>query len=63
MDHMLELKISNIISEIDNHLASSKTEEFVTKFLLKTSRDRIALLMTHVAYLEGKLNEKTSHES
>lgn len=55
MDFLLQAKIDNIISEIDNQLKKDFIDESVARTLMSISINRINLLMTHIGFLESKL--------
>lgn len=55
MDFQLELKITNIINEINNQLTKDFIDTSVSKNLMKFAVNRINLLLTHIGYLESKL--------
>lgn len=56
MDTMLEIKISNIINEIENQLQKDSIDDSVARTLMSLAVNRISLLMTHIGYIETKLN-------
>lgn len=55
MDFLLQAKIDNIISEIENQLQKDLIDDSVAKTLMAVSINRINLLMTHIGFLESKL--------
>lgn len=55
MDVMLELKIKNVINEIDNLLSKEFLDPYNAKAFLSLAVNRLNLLLTHIAYLEEKL--------
>lgn len=55
MDTMLQLKIDNVINEIQNQLQKDNIDASVSRTLHSLAVNRIHLLMTHIGYLEAKL--------
>lgn len=55
MDPLLEAKISNIVNEINNQLEKEYIDQPVARTLLSFAVNRISLLMTHVGFIESKL--------
>jgi cell division protein FtsB len=55
MDIILEAKINNTINEINNQLEHEHIDNFVARTLMSLAVNRISLLMTHIGYLENKL--------
>lgn len=55
MDFLLQAKIDNIISEIENQLEKDFIDDSVARTLMAISINRINLLMTHIGFLESKL--------
>ncbi len=55
MDPLLEAKISNIVNEINNQLEKEYIDQSVARTLLSFAVNRISLLMTHVGFIESKL--------
>lgn len=55
MDFLLQAKIDNIISEIENQLEKDFIDDSVARTLMAVSINRINLLMTHIGFLESKL--------
>lgn len=55
MDKMLEMKIQNIINEIENQLGKENIDSSVANTLMSLAVNRINLLMTHIGYLEVQL--------
>lgn len=55
MDFLLQAKIDNIISEIENQLQKDLIDDSVARTLMAVSINRINLLMTHIGFLESKL--------
>jgi hypothetical protein len=55
MDTILETKINNTINEINNQLKNEHIDNFVARTLMSLAVNRLSLLMTHIAYLEYKL--------
>jgi len=55
MDPLFEAKIQNIISEINNQLEKEYIDESVARTLMSFSVNRINLLMTHIGFIESKL--------
>lgn len=58
MDYLLEIKVKNIVSEIENQLKKETIDESVAKTLLAVAINRISMLLTHIGYLESKLEGK-----
>jgi hypothetical protein len=56
MDDMLTAKIKNTLSEIDNILSKDYEDIALLHFMLRRSSNQLNLLLTHVAYLESKLD-------
>lgn len=56
MDAMLVVKINNVISEIENQLKKQYIDESVSRTLMALAINRISLLMTHIGYIESKLD-------
>lgn len=55
MDPMLEAKITNAINEINNQLQYEHIDESVARTLMSLAVNRLSLLMTHVGFIESKL--------
>jgi hypothetical protein len=55
MDTILETKINNTINEINNQLKNEHIDNFVARTLMSLAVNRLSLLMTHIGYLENKL--------
>ncbi len=55
MDFLLQAKIDNIISEIENQLEKDFVDDSIARTLMAVSINRINLLMTHIGFLESKL--------
>lgn len=55
MDKMIELKVTNVINEINNLLSKQDFDCYNAKTFLSLSVSRIHLLLTHIGYLESKL--------
>lgn len=55
MDYLLEIKAQNVVSEIENQLKKEMIDESVARTLLAVAVNRISLLMTHIGYIESKL--------
>jgi hypothetical protein len=55
MDPMLEIKINNTINEINNQLKNEYIDNSVARTLMSLSVNRISLLMTHIGFIETKL--------
>lgn len=54
MDLMLEIKITNVLNEINNQLQKQYIDDLVSRTLMSLAADRINLLMTHIASIESK---------
>jgi cell division protein FtsB len=59
MDTILEIKIKNIINEINNQLSKENIDLHNARTLMSVALNRISLLMTHIGYLEYKLKSIT----
>lgn len=55
MDLMFEVKINNVINEINNQLQKDHIDESVSRTLMSLAVNRISLLMTHIGFIESKL--------
>lgn len=55
MDLMLELKMNNVINEINNQLQKDHIDESVARTLMSLAVNRLSLLMTHIGFIESKL--------
>lgn len=55
MDPLLQAKMSNIVNEINNQLEKEYIDQSVARTLLSFAVNRISLLMTHVGFIESKL--------
>lgn len=55
MDKLFEAKINNISNEINNQLAKDFIDEATARTLMSVAVNRISLLMTHIGFLESKL--------
>lgn len=55
MDPLFQAKMSNIINEINNQLEKDTIDESVARTLMSFAVNRISLLMTHIGFIESKL--------
>jgi hypothetical protein len=55
MDKLFEAKINNILNEITNQLSKDFIDEATARTLMSVAVNRISLLMTHIGFLESKL--------
>ncbi len=55
MDSLLQAKIQNVITEIENQLTKQDIDSSIARTLMNLSVNRIGLLMTHIGYLETQL--------
>lgn len=55
MDSDLQIKITNIINEINNQLNKDFIDTSVSKNLMQFAVSRMNLLLTHIGYLESKI--------
>jgi len=55
MDPLLQLKVQNIINEIENQLAKPAIDDSVAYTLFQVSVNRFNLLMTHIGFIETQL--------
>jgi hypothetical protein len=60
MDELLEAKVNNIINEINNQLSKEAIDSHTARTLMGSAVNRMLLLMTHVGYLESRLNESVA---
>ena len=56
MDSMIEIKTQNLINEISNQLTNDHIDDYVAKILFQLTLSRIKILLTHIGYLESKLD-------
>jgi hypothetical protein len=56
MDPLLFAKINNIVNEIENQLSKdSDIDSQVSRILMSTAVNRISTLLTHISYLESRI--------
>jgi hypothetical protein len=56
MDPLLFAKINNIVNEIKNQLSKdSDIDSQVSRILMSTAVNRISTLLTHISYLESRI--------
>lgn len=55
MDSYTQAKLQNIINEVENYLIKDHTDDLVSKILLRASLSQIKTLLSHIGYLEAKL--------
>jgi aryl-alcohol dehydrogenase-like predicted oxidoreductase len=55
MDNMIQMKITNVINEINNQLDKDYIDESVARTLMQLAVNRISLLMTHIGFIETQL--------
>lgn len=55
MDNMIQMKITNVINEINNQLNKDYIDESVARTLMQLAVNRISLLMTHIGFIEAQL--------
>lgn len=55
MDSRLEIKVNNIVNELQNQINKDYIDTSIAKSLMNFSINRINLLLTHIGYLEAKL--------
>jgi uncharacterized protein YaaN involved in tellurite resistance len=60
MEYILEAKINNIINELANQITKETVDPSNAKALMAVAVNRFSLLMTHVGYLEAKLESLTA---
>lgn len=60
MDKILQAKIDNIINEMQNQISKEDIDSDVSKLLMSVAVNRIQLLMTHIGYLESKIDNISS---
>lgn len=56
MDPMIEIKTQNLINEISNQLTNDHVDDYVVKIIFQLTLSRIKILLTHIGYLESKLD-------
>jgi FtsZ-binding cell division protein ZapB len=59
MDSLLEAKIQNVVNEIQNQLTNEQIDPYVAKALMSLAVNRLLLLITHIGYLEERINSLT----
>lgn len=57
MDSLTLAKIQNIINEIENQLSKPYIDSSVSVTLMEISLNRFRLLMTHIGFLEARIEE------
>lgn len=55
MDQEINLKVQNILNEMTNQMLKDHIDTFTSKALFAVAINRINLLLTHIGYLEEKL--------
>jgi len=55
MDPLFQAKMQNVVTEINNQLKKSSIDESVARTLMAFAVNRISLLMTHIGFIESKL--------
>lgn len=55
MDSRLQLKVNNIINELENQINKDYIDTPIAKNLMQFAINRISLLLLHIGYLETKL--------
>jgi hypothetical protein len=56
MDNIFQAKIDNIINEMQNQISKDDIDSSVSRLLMNVAVNRIQLLMTHIGYLEYKID-------
>lgn len=59
MDQLFLAKIQNTINEIENQFNKDSIDHSVAKILMQRSVFQIQELLTHIGYLEHKLNDNS----
>ena len=55
MDPMLQIKVQNVLNEINHHLENEHMDQSFSRTLMSLAVNRISLLMTHIGFIESKL--------
>ena len=55
MDELFEAKINNIINEMTNVISKQEIDSLTSRTLMAVAINRLSMLMTHIGYLEAKL--------
>lgn len=59
MDTFSIAKIQNVLSEMSNQIAKDNIDSYVSKTLMSLAINRISLLLTHIGYIESKVESLT----
>jgi len=59
MDSSFLLRIQNLTSEISNQLSKDTIDPYVAKSLMSLAVNRVSLLLTHIGYIESKVDQLT----
>lgn len=60
MDKLFEAKINNIVNEMTNVISKQEIDSLTSRTLMAVAINRFSMLMTHIGYLETKLESITA---